>query len=162
PFDAGMARLNGALTDAGSPLPDARSDPAESVSVWLPTVDGVPGPSSPLIARAPAGAPAAPGARQVTVLPLPPAAPRPLPRGRAAPGAASWGGDFAPEDQLVSAMQDGKALPEDKVKQTTIVIKDDTFRFPDLAEAATSREGTFKLDATKKPKHMDTISTTKV
>jgi hypothetical protein len=62
---------------------------------------------------------------------------------------------------LVSAMQDGKALPEDKVKQTTIVIKDDTFRFPGLAEDATSRAGTFKLDATKKPKEMDSTSTEK-
>jgi SNF2 family DNA or RNA helicase len=72
PFDAGLARLNGALTEAGSPLPDARSDPAESVSAWLPTVDGVPVPSSPLIAGAPAGAPAALVAWQITVLPLPP------------------------------------------------------------------------------------------
>ncbi|PYL57846.1 MAG: hypothetical protein DMF31_10095, partial [Verrucomicrobia bacterium] len=31
---------------------------------------------------------------------------------------------------LVMAMQDGKALPEDKVKETTIVFKGDTFRFP--------------------------------
>src|SRR5215510_4706982 len=62
--------------------------------------------------------------------------------------------------KLVSAMQDGKALPEDKVKQTIIVIKDDTFRFPELAEFATAKEGTFKLDATKRPKQMDTISTT--
>jgi uncharacterized protein (TIGR03067 family) len=63
--------------------------------------------------------------------------------------------------KLVSAIQDGTALSEDKVKQTTIVIKDDTFRFPGLAEDATSREGTFKLDATKSPKEMDTISTKK-
>jgi uncharacterized protein (TIGR03067 family) len=63
--------------------------------------------------------------------------------------------------KLVSAMQDGTALSEDKVKQTTIVIKDDTFHFPGLAEDATSREGTFKLDATKSPKEMDTISTKK-
>jgi uncharacterized protein (TIGR03067 family) len=62
---------------------------------------------------------------------------------------------------LVSAMQDGKALPEDKVKQTTIVIKGNTFRFPGLAEDATSRAGTFKLDATKKPKEMDSISAEK-
>jgi len=62
---------------------------------------------------------------------------------------------------LVSAMEDGKSLAEDKVKQTTIVIKDDTFRFPQLAEDATSKAGTFKLDATKKPKQMDTVSTEK-
>src|SRR5467141_1608021 len=60
---------------------------------------------------------------------------------------------------LVSAMQDGKALPNDKVKQTIILFKGDSFRFPELAEYATSRDGTIKLDATKKPKHMDATST---
>ena len=60
---------------------------------------------------------------------------------------------------LVSAMQDGKALAEDKVKNTTIVFKDDTFRFPELAEYATSRTGTIKIDATKTPRQMDAIST---
>ena len=63
--------------------------------------------------------------------------------------------------KLVSATEDGKALPEDKVKKTTIVFKDDTFLFPELAEHATSRAGTIKLDATKKPKEMDAISTKK-
>src|SRR6266487_5656070 len=62
---------------------------------------------------------------------------------------------------LVSAMQDGKALPEDKVKQTTIVFKGDTFRFPGSAEYATSKAGTIKLDETKTPKEMDAISTEK-
>src|SRR5207249_2431347 len=47
--------------------------------------------------------------------------------------------------RLISAMEDGKSLAEDKVKQTTIVIKDDTFRFPHLAEDATSKAGTIKL-----------------
>lgn len=60
---------------------------------------------------------------------------------------------------LVSAMQDGKALPKDKVEQTTIVFKGNTFRFPELAEYATSRVGTIKLDANKSPKHMDASST---
>jgi uncharacterized protein (TIGR03067 family) len=62
---------------------------------------------------------------------------------------------------LVSAIQDGNALPEDKVKQTTIVFKGDTFRFPGSAEYATSRAGTIKLDETKTPKEMDAISTEK-
>jgi len=62
---------------------------------------------------------------------------------------------------LLSAMEDGKSLAEDKVKQTTIVIKDDTFHFPHLAKDATSKAGTIKLDATKKPKQMDTVSTEK-
>ena len=62
---------------------------------------------------------------------------------------------------LVMAMQDGKTLPEDKVKQTTIVFKGDTFRFPGSAEYATSKEGTIKLDENKTPKEMDAISTEK-
>jgi len=62
---------------------------------------------------------------------------------------------------LTSAMQDGKALSDDKVKQTTIVFKGDTFRFPRSAEYATSREGTVKLDESKTPKEMDAISTKK-
>jgi len=59
---------------------------------------------------------------------------------------------------LVSAMEDGTALPEDEVKQTTIVVKGEIFRFPGLAEDATARAGTFKLDAAKNPKEMDTTS----
>jgi uncharacterized protein (TIGR03067 family) len=62
---------------------------------------------------------------------------------------------------LVAAFQDGKPLPEDKVKQTTIVFKGDTFRFPGSAEYATSRAGTIKLDENKTPKEMDAISTEK-
>src|SRR5437762_11965490 len=61
----------------------------------------------------------------------------------------------------VMAMQDGKALDQDKVKQTTIVFKGDTFRFPGSAEYATSKAGTIKLDETKTPKQMDAISTEK-
>ncbi len=62
---------------------------------------------------------------------------------------------------LVMAMQDAKSLSEDKVKQTTIVFKGDTFRFPGSAEYATSKAGTIKLDETKTPKEMDAISTEK-
>jgi uncharacterized protein (TIGR03067 family) len=62
---------------------------------------------------------------------------------------------------LTSAMEDGKALPEDKVKQTTIVFKGDRFRFAGSAEDATSRAGTIKLDESKTPKEMDAISTEK-
>jgi len=53
---------------------------------------------------------------------------------------------------LVSAMEDGNSLAGDKVKETTIVIRDDTFRSPQLAEDATSKAGTFKLVATKTSK----------
>ena len=59
---------------------------------------------------------------------------------------------------LVSAMEDGKSLPEDHVKQTTILVEGNTFRFPGLAEDATSKDGTFKLDATKNPKEIDSTS----
>ena len=59
---------------------------------------------------------------------------------------------------LVSAMEDGNGLPEDEVKQTTIVIQGNAFRFPGLAEDATSRAGTFTLDPAKNPKEMDTTS----
>jgi uncharacterized protein (TIGR03067 family) len=62
---------------------------------------------------------------------------------------------------LVMAMQDGNALPKDKAKETTIVFKGDTFRFPGSAEYATSKEGTIKLDENKTPKEMDAISTEK-
>lgn len=62
---------------------------------------------------------------------------------------------------LVSATKDGNVLPQEKVKQTTIVFKGDTFRFPGPAEYATSKEGTVKLDETKTPKEMDAISTDK-
>ena len=62
---------------------------------------------------------------------------------------------------LVLAMQDGKTLPEEKVKETTIVFKGDTFRFPGSAEYATSKSGTIKLDETKTPKEIDAISNEK-
>ena len=62
---------------------------------------------------------------------------------------------------LTLAMKDGKPLPDDKVKQTTIVFKGDTFRFPGSAEYATSKAGTIKLDESKTPKEMDAISTEK-
>jgi hypothetical protein len=42
-------------------------------------------------------------------------------------------------------MQDGKALSDDKVKQTTILFTRDSFRFPEMAEYATSRQGTITV-----------------
>src|SRR5215469_7313164 len=62
---------------------------------------------------------------------------------------------------LVAAVKDGTVLPEDKVKQISIVFKGDTFRFTGLAEDDTSREGTIKLEENKTPKEMDAISTNK-
>src|SRR4029079_821370 len=62
---------------------------------------------------------------------------------------------------LVLAMQDGKTLPEEKVKETTIVFKGDTFRYSGSAEYAPSKSGTIKLDETKTPKEIDAISNEK-
>ena len=59
------------------------------------------------------------------------------------------------------AVKDGNVLPEDKVKQMSIVFKGDTFRFTGLAEDDTSKEGTIKLDENKTPKEIDAISPTK-
>ena len=63
---------------------------------------------------------------------------------------------------LVAAVEDGNVLPQDKVKQETIVFKGDTFDFPGAAADATSKAGTFKLDESKTPKEIDSISTEKV
>ena len=60
--------------------------------------------------------------------------------------------------QLVSATQDGKALPAETVKRTTIVFRGDTFRFPGAAEQATSKDGTITVDPAKTPKEMDARS----
>ena len=82
------------------------------------------------------------------------------PSGAGAGGAKDGLGQVS--GHLVSRHGDArKTLPEDKVKQTTIVFKGDTFRFPGLAEYATSKSGTIKLDETKTPKQMDAISTDK-
>ena len=82
------------------------------------------------------------------------------PSGAGAGGAKDGLGQVS--GHLVSRHGDArKTLPEDKVKQTTIVFKGDTFRFPGLAEYATSKSGTIKLDETKTPKEMDAISTEK-
>jgi len=63
---------------------------------------------------------------------------------------------------LIAAVEDGNVLPEDKVKQETIVFKGNTFRFPGAAADATSKAGTFKLDENKTPKEIDSISTDNV
>jgi uncharacterized protein (TIGR03067 family) len=59
---------------------------------------------------------------------------------------------------LVAAVKDGNVLSQDKVKQTTVVFKGDTFRFPGLAEYTPSKEGTIKLDENKTPKEIDSTS----
>jgi len=60
---------------------------------------------------------------------------------------------------LISAMQNGKALVQDKVKRTTIVFKNDRFLFPASSDQATSKDGTIKIDPSTKPKQMDATST---
>jgi len=62
---------------------------------------------------------------------------------------------------LVAAVEDGNVLPEAKVKQEKIMFKGDTFHFLGLADDATSKAGTIKLDENKTPKEMDAISTEK-
>ena len=51
--------------------------------------------------------------------------------------------------KLVSAIEDRKALPEDKVKQTTIVVKGNTFRFPGLARTPPLGRGRSRLTQRK-------------
>lgn len=53
---------------------------------------------------------------------------------------------------LVSAERDGKKVSEDDVKNVTLVVSGNKFKFLKGAEVGTASEGTFKVDATKKPK----------
>jgi len=59
---------------------------------------------------------------------------------------------------LVSATRDGKNVTEDEAKRTSIVIKDNTFRFPQESKVGTSATGSFTLDTTLMPKAMDSIT----
>jgi uncharacterized protein (TIGR03067 family) len=54
--------------------------------------------------------------------------------------------------QVTSFEAKGEAVPEDMVKQMKLVFKDDTFS---MSDGKKTEGGTFKLDATKKPKAMD-------
>lgn len=54
PYDAGAKRLSNAFEEAGLNL-EAKKSFIEEVLIWLPTVDGQPVPSSPLIGETPEG-----------------------------------------------------------------------------------------------------------
>jgi len=54
--------------------------------------------------------------------------------------------------QVTSFEKDGQAVPEEKVKDMKVVIKDDMFSLSDGKKTETVA---FKLDPTKKPKEMD-------
>src|SRR5262245_46703706 len=58
---------------------------------------------------------------------------------------------------LVSGERDGKKFSEEEIKQSKLIIKDNTFRIP-RSEVGTSHEGTFKIDPGKKPKEIDSIN----
>ncbi len=57
--------------------------------------------------------------------------------------------------QLVSAQRDGREVSKDGVGRTTLIIKGDTFRFPEDAEVGTGPNGTFAIDPTATPRAID-------
>jgi uncharacterized protein (TIGR03067 family) len=59
---------------------------------------------------------------------------------------------------LVSAERDGKKASEEEVKKVKLVVTGNKFRFLSGAEVGTSAEGTFTIDATKKPKATDSTA----
>jgi uncharacterized protein (TIGR03067 family) len=56
---------------------------------------------------------------------------------------------------LVSAVRDGKDVPDDEVNRTTLVIQGNTFTFPEDARVATGPSGTFTIDSSRRPKTID-------
>jgi uncharacterized protein (TIGR03067 family) len=56
---------------------------------------------------------------------------------------------------LVSAVRDGKDVPDDEVSRTTLVIEGDAFTFPEGATVGTGPSGTFKVDPSQTPKAID-------
>jgi uncharacterized protein (TIGR03067 family) len=59
--------------------------------------------------------------------------------------------------KLVSAVEDGKEVPENDVKKTRLVTDGDKFTITGDAELGTSASGTFTIDPTQKPKAVDSI-----
>ena len=53
---------------------------------------------------------------------------------------------------LVSAVRDGKDVPDDEVNLTTLVIHGNTFTFPEDARVATGPSGTFTIDPSRTPR----------
>lgn len=61
--------------------------------------------------------------------------------------------------QLVSGVVDGKKLPDEEVKNTQIVIKDNTFVLPNVSGVGTSPKGTFIINPNSDPKQVDSTAT---
>jgi uncharacterized protein (TIGR03067 family) len=59
--------------------------------------------------------------------------------------------------QMVSAVQDGKPLPPEEVKQFKLTIQ--TNKFVLRKDSVVISEGTFTLDPTRKPKEIDETAT---
>jgi uncharacterized protein (TIGR03067 family) len=59
--------------------------------------------------------------------------------------------------RLISAVRDGKAVPEDQVKKTQLFTDGDKFTVTGDSELGTSAKGTFTIDPTKNPKAVDSI-----
>ncbi len=58
---------------------------------------------------------------------------------------------------LVSAVKDGKEVPEDEVKNTRLITKGDKFTILGDPALGTSGAGTFTIDPTKNPKTVDSL-----
>ena len=61
--------------------------------------------------------------------------------------------------QLVSGAVDGKELPDEEVKNTQIIIKGNTFVFPNASGVGTSPKGTFIINPNADPKQVDSTAT---
>lgn len=61
--------------------------------------------------------------------------------------------------QLVSGVVDGKKLPDEEVKNTQIIIKDNTFVLPNASGVGTSPKGTFIINPNSDPKQVNSTTT---
>ena len=61
--------------------------------------------------------------------------------------------------QLISGVVDGKELPDEEVKNTQIIIKDNTFVLPNASGVGTSPKGTFIINPNADPKQVDSTAT---
>ena len=58
---------------------------------------------------------------------------------------------------LVSAVKDGKEVPEEEVKNTRLITKGDKFTISGDPGLGTSGAGTFTIDPSKNPKTVDSV-----
>jgi uncharacterized protein (TIGR03067 family) len=61
--------------------------------------------------------------------------------------------------QLISGVVDGKELSNEEVKNTQIIIKGNTFVFPNASGVGTSSKGTFTINPNADPKQVDSTAT---